>query len=51
MTYFTRALLDPRVLTVGNGGSAALRGVTPVDLGNSDVVELADEQERLKAKL
>jgi len=39
------------VLAVGNGGSAALRGVTPADLGNGDVVELADEQERLKAKL
>ena len=51
MTYFTRALLDSRVLAVGNGGAAALRGVTPADLGNGDAVELADEQERLKAKL
>jgi len=51
VTYFTRALRDPRVLAVRNGGSAALRGVTSADLGNSDVVELADEQERLKAKL
>ena len=25
LTYFTRALLDPRVLAVANGGSAALR--------------------------
>jgi len=39
------------VLVVGNGGSAALRGVTPADLGNGDAIELADEQERLKAKL
>ena len=51
LTYFTHALLEPRVLVVGNGGSAALRGVTPADLGNGDAIELADEQERLKAKL
>jgi hypothetical protein len=51
LTYLTRTLLDSRVLAVGNGGSAALRGVTPVDLGNGDAVEVVDEQERLKAKL
>ena len=51
LTYFTRALLDPRVLAVGNGGAAALRGVTPADPGNGDAVELADEQEWLKGKL
>ena len=51
LTYFTRALLDSRVLAVGNGGAAALRGVTPADLGNGDAVELADEQERLMAKI
>ena len=45
MTYFTRALLDSRVLVVVNGGAAVLRGVTPVNLGNGDVVEVADEQE------
>jgi len=39
------------VLAVGNGGAAALRGVTPADLGNGDAVELADKQERLMAKL
>jgi len=27
VTYFTRALLDPRVLVVVNGGSAALRAI------------------------
>jgi len=60
LTYFTRALLDSRVLAVGNGDAVDLgngvrllylRGVTPADLGNGDAVELADEQERLKAKL
>ena len=51
LTYFTRALLDSRVLAVGNGGAAALRDVTPADPGNGDAVEVADEQERLKAKL
>ena len=51
MTYFTRSLLDPKVFAVGNGRAAALRGVTSADLGNGDAVELADEQERLKAKL
>ena len=51
MTYFTRALLDSRVLAVGNGGAAALRGVTPADPGNGDAVEVADEQERVKVKL
>jgi len=39
------------VLAVGNGGAVVLRGVTLADLGNGDAVELADEQERLKAKL
>jgi len=33
------------VLAVANGRAAVLRGVTPVDLGNGDAVELADEQE------
>jgi len=51
LTYFTRALLDSRVLAVGNGGAAALRGDTPPDPSNGDAVEVADEQERLKAKL
>jgi len=51
LTYFSRALLDPRVLAVANGGAAVLRGVTPADLGNGDAVSLADEQERLKTKL
>ena len=51
MNYFTRALLDSRVLAVGNGGAAALRGDTPVDPGNGDAVEVADEQEQLKVKL
>ena len=51
MTYFTRALLDSRVLAVGNGGAAALRGDTLADPGNGDAVEVADEQQRLKAKL
>jgi len=45
LTYFTRALLDPRVLTVANGGAAVLRGVTPANLGNGDAVEVAHEQE------
>ena len=45
MTYFTRSLLDPRVLAVGNGGAAALRGITPADLGNGDVVELHVEHQ------
>jgi len=45
LTYFTRALLDPRVLAVANGGAAVLRGVTPANLGNGDAVEVADEHE------
>jgi len=45
LTYFTRALLDPRVLAVANGGAALLRGVTSANLGNGDTVEVADEQE------
>jgi len=51
LTYFTRALLDSRVLAIGNGRAAALRGDTPADPGNGDAVEVADEQERLKEKL
>ena len=51
MTYFTRALLNSRVLAVANGGAAVLRGVTPANLGNGDAVEVVDEQEWLKAKL
>ena len=51
LTYFTRALLDSRVLAIENGGAAALRDVTPADPGNGDAVEVVDEQERLKAKL
>jgi hypothetical protein len=39
------------VLAVANGGVAVVRGVTPANLGNGDAVEVADEQERLKAKL
>jgi len=39
------------VLAVANGGAAVLRGVTPANLGNSDAVEVVDEQEWLKAKL
>ena len=45
MTYWAHALLDSRVLAVVNGGAAALRGVTPANLGNDDPVEVADEQE------
>ena len=45
MTHFTRALLDPRVLAVGNGGATVLRGVTPADLGNGDAVELHAEHQ------
>jgi len=33
------------VLAVGNGGAAALRGVTPADLGNGDAVELHAEHQ------
>jgi len=51
LTYFTRALLDPKVLAVGNSGAAVLHGVTPANLGIGDAVEVADEQERLKTKL
>ena len=51
LTYFAHALLDSRVLAVGNGGAAALRGGTSVDPGNSDAVEVANEQKRLRAKL
>jgi len=51
LTYVTRALLDPKVLAIGNGGAAALRGGTPVDPGNGDAVEVVNEHERLKAKL
>jgi len=43
LTYFTRALLDSRVLAIENGGAAALRDVTPADLGNGDAVELHAE--------
>ena len=50
LTYFTRALLGLRVLAVANGGATVLRGVTPANLGNGDVVEVVDEQERLKVK-
>ena len=50
MTYFTRSLLTSKVLAVANGGVAVLRGVTPVNLGNGDAVEVTDEQEQLKAK-
>ena len=50
VTYFTRALLDPRVLAVGNGGATVLRGVTPVDLGNGDAVELHAEHQWAKGK-
>jgi len=39
------------VLAVGNGGAAALCGVTPADPGNGDAVEVVDEQERVKVKL
>ena len=45
LTYFTRALLDSRVLAVGNGGAAALRGDTPADLGNGDAVEFHAEHQ------
>ena len=51
LTYLAHALLDSRVLAVANGGAAALRGDTPADPGNGDAVEVADEQEQLKAKL
>ena len=45
LTYLAHALLDSRVLAVANGGAAALRGVTPANLGKGDSVEVADEQE------
>ena len=45
MTDLAHALLDSRVLGVANGGAAALRGVTPANLGKGDSVEVADEQE------
>jgi len=50
LTYFTRALLDPRVLAVGNGGAEALRGVTLADPSNGDAVELHAEHQRTKGK-
>jgi len=50
LTYFTRALLDPRVLAVGNGVAAVLRGVTPADLGNGDAIELHAEHQWAKGK-
>ena len=50
LTYFARALLDPRVLAVANSGAAGLRGVTPANWGNGGSVEVADEQEWSKAK-
>ena len=50
LTYFTRALLDPKVLAVENGGAVALRGVTPADLGNGDAVERHAEHQRTKGK-
>ena len=31
LTYFARALLDPRVLAVANGGAAVLRNITPAN--------------------
>ena len=45
LTYFTHALLDSKVLAVRNGRAAALRGVTPADLGNGDAVELHAERQ------
>ena len=45
LTYWAHALLDSRVLAVMNGGAATLHGVTSVNLGNDDPVEIADEQE------
>jgi len=45
LTYFTHALLDSRVLAVGNGGAAAVRGVTPADPGIGDAVELHAEHQ------
>jgi len=45
LTYFTRALLDPKVLAVGYGGAAALRGGTPADPGNGDMVEVHAEHQ------
>ena len=45
LTYITRALLDSRVLAVGNGGAAALRGDTPADPGNGDAVEINAEHQ------
>jgi len=40
-----RERLTPGTHAVGNGGSAALRGVTPADLGNGDAVELHAEHQ------
>jgi len=45
LTYLAHALLDSRVLAVANGGAAALRVVTPANLGKGNSVEVADEQE------
>ena len=45
LTYFPRALLDPRVLAVANCGAALRCDVTPANLGNSDAVEVVDEHE------
>jgi len=50
LTYFIRALLDPRVLAVGNGRAAALRGVTPANPGNGNAVELHAEHQWAKGK-
>jgi len=33
------------VLAVANGGAVVLHSVTPMNLGNGDAVEIADEQE------
>jgi len=51
LTNLAHALLDSRVLAVANGGAAALRGVTPANLGKGDSIEVVDEQECSKAKL
>jgi len=45
LTYLAHVLLDSRVLAVANGGTPALRGVMPANLGNDDAVEVANDEE------
>ena len=43
MTYLAHALLASRVLAVGNGGAAALHGITSAKWSYGDPVEVEDE--------